>query len=493
MTDVFLNVKRIRRVWFPENINGLYPLGKAEIGEDVYALNEAIRGADSSSASAADSQQNVPPNKTQQTKKQMQKALRAEESKALKQRLDSMKANFATQRATLARIRTEIKRHRENIGRTAYEIETTKEEQKSLEENYQSLKEDYTQSIKSSNHNREGYQKSIREIRDQLQHDTKLPAEIFGSINEIQRLKQEIQNRNDRCTELRNNLKNATRQRNMMQDVLTKQNASPTPGAVMTHQVVDYARSNAKQFETFKLKLRDSLEKKKKTHQDLERRKREIQSLTEDLDKQAKLNADLKDKDRELGQKTEQQKQILQDLQDQVKQLKDEETKREQEIDQLNEQHKNWEQMLVSTEKRAQVVETAFTKNMIELQTFSLGKRTLEMTTESLNKKQKLLKDEESEINSQIKKHEKRGGVDYEDKDKLDSLIETCRSLYHGKLELEKEVEEKEAENDKKSKDVAALKSQLEEAQDRLQEQQEECVKQLNVATKLAAQENNSK
>ena len=104
-----------------------------------------------------------------------------------------------------------------------------------------------------------------------------------------------------------------------------------------------------------------------------------------------------------------------------------------------------------------------------------------------------MLKDEESEINSQIKKHEKRGGVDYEDKDKLDSLIETCRSLYHGKLELEKEVEEKEAENDKKSKDVAALKSQLEEAQDRLQEQQEECVKQLNVATKLAAQENNSK
>jgi len=485
MADVFLNVKRPRRVWFPDNINGLYPLGKAEIGEDVYQLSDAIRNFEVASNNADST------SPREDNKKQDLNSTRDREIKNTKRKLENLKANLENQKNTLERVRSEIKRHREAIGRTEYEIETAEEEQKSLEENYQSLKEDYTQSIKSSKHNREGYEKSILEIRDQLIIETKLPREIFGSHEEVPRLKQEISDRNDRCTDLRANLKGSTRQRTMMQELLTKQ-SGPSPShpnqAMVIQQLVEYARSSAKQYETFKLKLRDTDDKKKKAFQELEKRKREIQSLGEEMAKQIRLNADLKEKDNELTKKSEAQREQAVKFQEEMRQLKEEELRREQELQILTERHISWQQMLEVTENRAKQAEEAFIKANAEVKVFNLGKRTLEATAERLTKKQKVLELECADLQSQIEGHEKGSDDSLKDKEQLDALIAECRSLYQKKQSLAKEVSKKETLIEKRKEEVKKLRSHFEKVQARIHEQQEEHTKQVNVSNTLASQ-----
>mmetsp|Transcript_2443 Transcript_2443/g.4745 ORF Transcript_2443/g.4745 Transcript_2443/m.4745 type:complete len:484 (+) Transcript_2443:29-1480(+) len=478
MADKFLNVKRIRRVWFPENINGLYQLGKSEINDDVYALSDSIRRAEAAGAESQASPKRSP------AKKLAQQHAREQEISQIKQRLYRMREHLNSQRATLQQVRAENKRHREGIGRTEYEIQSAEQEQKSLEENYQSLKEDYTQSIKSSKHNREGYEKSILEIRDQLQRETKLPADIFGSTSEVPRLKQEIATRNDRLSDLRTRLKNAQRQRNMMQEVLTK-NSNATPGAQMAHQVVDYARSNAKQFSTFKLKLRDSIDEKKKAYQDLERRNREIESLTDEISKQANLNSALEAKDKELSQKAEHQKMVVQDLDNEVKTLQQEQEKREQEVQRLTDLHQTWDEILAATERRAETAEGVYTSTMTELRVYKLGKRTIDETVERLTKKRKVLTEENEQLRAQIRVHEERGDPEFKDKEKLDKLISQCRELYNRQQSLQKQVEQKEAEHRKSMDEISKLRMALDQAQDKLNEQQQEHLKQMSITADL--------
>mmetsp|Transcript_9508 Transcript_9508/g.14272 ORF Transcript_9508/g.14272 Transcript_9508/m.14272 type:complete len:483 (-) Transcript_9508:84-1532(-) len=474
MTDVFLNVKKIRRVWFPENISGLYPLGKAEIGEDVYELNESIRKQTSAASSDGSAAQ-------KESKKQAQRIAKDNAARVIKGKLEGMQAKLGSYRSTLARIRTEIKRHREAIGRTEYEIESAEDEQKSLEENYQSLREDYTQSIKSSKHNREEYEKSITEIRHQLKLDTKLPMEIFNSVNEIPTLKQEIQKRNNRLTELRNSLKSHGRQRQMIQDVL-KQNSNQTPGTNMV-TLVEYAQRSASQFETFKLKLRDSIDKKKKAKQDLERRNREIHSLTEDMAKQAKVNADLRRKDAELVREIKEQTDLSAKSEERLQKLEREEAKRNEEIGGLHEQHNMWQHLLKETQRREELAEQGCVVNLTELKVFTLGKRALEHTTDRLRKKQKVLVEESKKLEVQIKEHTESG--DFEDKAALEELISNCRTLYKRKNELSVSIDETERKVAKKQDKIMELRTKLNEATARIHEQQSEHVEQLKVSTGL--------
>uniref|UniRef100_A0A7S0D826 Uncharacterized protein n=1 Tax=Amorphochlora amoebiformis TaxID=1561963 RepID=A0A7S0D826_9EUKA len=451
--DVFLNVKKPRKVWFPETISGLYPLGKAEIGEDVYALNASIRSANAAASSSA-------PDGTQgglkpgHNKKLAQRVAREEEIRQMKHRIHVLEGYVSSQRAALARIQTEIKRHREAIGRTEYEIESAEEEQKSLEENYQSLKEDYTQSIKSSKHNRQSYDKNIREIREQLQNDTQLPPEVFGSVEEIMKLKQEIQRKQDRLQELRAGLKGTTRQQTMMQDVLLKQNTNPS--STMTHQVVEYARNNANQFETFKLKLRDSIDKKKKAKQDLDRRKREILSLQEDIAKQSKLNAELKQKDKKKNMEAHAQKERVEELKAKVKELEDRQAKREEELEQIQQQGEVRQRMLEEIDRRAEESEEKYVRHMIEIQVFRLGKRNLEETTARLLKKQRLLAKDKKELEEALVRYE--AGVSFDKKDKLDDSIAIVKRLYERKTSLSEQINIMEEKCAKKSKDIAALR-----------------------------------
>mmetsp|Transcript_19046 Transcript_19046/g.31019 ORF Transcript_19046/g.31019 Transcript_19046/m.31019 type:complete len:493 (+) Transcript_19046:173-1651(+) len=492
MTDVFLNVKRPRRVWFPENINGLYPLGKAEIGDDVYRLTEAIRNLESSSkdgSTPAGSLKKLTP-----AKKKELRAARESEIKSAKRKLNSLMVKLESQQENLDRIRSEIRRHRDAIGRTECEIETAEEEQKSLKENYQSLKEDYTQSIKSSKHNREGYDKSIREIREQLHHETKLSNEVFGTPDEVPRLKQEIQERNDHCNEIRHRLKGATRQRTMMHELLTKQSGpNPTQAGMLTQQLVEYARSSAKQYETFKIKLKDTIDKKKKTHQELERRRREIQTLTEDRMKQAKLNTGLKEKDHELARQADEQKDKLRLLQDHVRRLKEEEERRKHEIEQLNEQHDSWQTILSVTEKRAIVAEEALVRSTAEVRVYKLGKRTLEATTNRLRKKQKHLQKECEEVQGQLNEHKAGNGEGLREKKKIDAMVETCKLVWESKKTVAKELAEKESAVIAKKREIERLKALLATARERIHEQQEEHVKQLSVSTNLASKATTTK
>mmetsp|Transcript_1305 Transcript_1305/g.3046 ORF Transcript_1305/g.3046 Transcript_1305/m.3046 type:complete len:507 (-) Transcript_1305:249-1769(-) len=498
MADVFLNVKRIRRVWFPEGINGLYPLGKAEIGEDIYALNESIRNGEGSANDAAVQNNSASgvrrngaadalPMKLPRGKKDR----RAEEEiKSLKRRLDGMKSSIDARKSTLTRIRQDIKRKRESIGRTEYEIEAAEFDQKQLEDNFQSLKEDYTQSIKSSKHNREGEEKAICEVREQLREDTKLPPEVFGSHDEIERIKREIEKRDENCRELRANLTSVTCQRKMMQGVLTKQNVAPSTSqaAALIHRLVDYAHTSAKQFETFKLKLKDTFDKKKKSQQELDRKNREIQSLTEDMARQEQLNTELQEADKTLAGKSDAEKDVAKSLEQEANLLYSEEIDREKEIRMLRQQYDALRDVLTTTESRAIAAEEAYKKHLTELQVFKLGKRALDITVDKLSKKRKVLLQEYDDLTAKIEKHEKGEGTEFKDKDKLEEMITEVRNMYSKKQELEKEVTLKEGALKDKEGTLKSLKSTLEQTLSHIKEQEKEFSEQTNVSTKLTEQ-----
>ncbi len=473
MAEAFLRLKR-RSVYFPENVPNLHILSKKEISDDTYAVGDAaveLEDAVAAEAKELAARGGATPTATRVS-------LRAELAEKT-QTLEFARAGLAQLQNKLQTTLTDLRSHRENMCKVEKDAELELQEFKTLHSHFHSLREDYTQSIESSKHVRKDHERSVRELRAQLGAETGLGESALGGPDEVMVLKKEFDAREKANAELGQKLKTAAMQFEFMQNFFKKKTVPGDPGSTLALQnkAVDFARTSSKQIESYKIQIRDEIEKKQKSVQERERHALQLVSLGEDLAKQQKLKTELESKSQELQKTLSVCKAKLDKLLERAAKLKSERDASSEGVDATVERRRTQERLVAQLEQSARAAQVQFEQCSSESRVFLLGKRTLSENTTRLRKKQRLLTTEAADLQAKVDAHQKRGGVEFEDQEKLDHFITLCRNLYSGKQALKKQVLEREAEVARKQAESERLHKRLKDLSDALKEQDVEYVR----------------